>query len=207
MTLVVSAPDWTMRLLPDALAAAGVEPSGVLHVGAHHGEEVPIYLDCGFRRIGLVEPDPASRAVMARQQWHADPRVRVFPVACGTSPSPARWYRAGGDGAWNGLKPSDQHPPLEVIHVPVTTVADLQAQWPANVLVVDAQGTELDALASADLAPLDLIVVETHVDGQDGAHPAALATFAAGHGWRPAQVWDRGDGWTDTLLVPEGRNG
>jgi FkbM family methyltransferase len=199
--LVVSAPDWTMRLLPDVLAVYGVQPRGVLHVGAFHGEEVPIYFGCGFERVGLVEPDPDSRAFMDAQPWRTDPRIAVFPVACTSDASlPARFYRTEG-GAWNGLKPSRQHPPLGELDVPTATVAYLQAQFPVNVLVVDAQGTEMDVLASADLGPLELIVVETHVDGADGAHPAELAAFASEHGWRAAVVWDRGSGWTDTVLV------
>lgn len=209
---VVPAPDWTLKLLPDLLAELDVDPVAVLHVGAYHGEEVPIYLRCGFERIGLVEPDPDGYSFMTAQPWATDPRIKIYQVACAHRVplvnGLARFYRTEG-GAWNGLMPSATHRPLSEINVPVVPVSALQADlWVRsnlmpNVLVIDTQGTELDALASADLDALDMIVIETHEHGADGAHPRELARFADQCGWQPAVVLDRTGGWTDTVLVKE----
>lgn len=196
---VVAAPDWTLRLLPDLLAEFKVEPVAVLHVGAYHGEEVPIYLDAGFQRVALVEPDPDGYSFMLLQPWAADPRITVYPVACGKLGT-RRWYRTEG-GAWNGLKPSVMHPPLSEISVVTVPISSLQSYVFPNVLVVDTQGTELEALATAALGWLDMIIVETHEDGADGAHPDELGLWAESVGWQPVVVLDRTGGWTDTVLV------
>ena len=58
---------WTFELLPEALAELGIEAQSIMHVGAHKGEEVPIYQKCGFDQITLVEPDPVNAAVPARR--------------------------------------------------------------------------------------------------------------------------------------------
>lgn len=200
---VVSAPDWTLRLLPELLAEFNVEPISVLHVGAYHGEEVPIYLESGFQRIGLVEPDPDSYAYMKNQPWAKDPKIAMFPVACDPSyMGGVRELLLTDGGAWNSLKPSTSHPPLSRIWVGVVAISDLQYQIQPNVLVVDTQGTEMQALSTAELRVLDMIIVETQAEGLDGANPAELADFANRHDWRPVVVLDRSGGWTDTVLVP-----
>ncbi len=47
------------------VAAHGVMPRGVIHVGAHTGDEVPGYLAIGFRHVLLIEADPTLAAGLA----------------------------------------------------------------------------------------------------------------------------------------------
>lgn len=67
-----------LRLLLGHLA--GMENAGVLHVGAHRGEEVEAYLQAGFERIVLIEANPRLHEHLARE-FAADPRVRSFHCA------------------------------------------------------------------------------------------------------------------------------
>lgn len=196
----VTDPGWTFRLLPQALTALGVEPRGVLHVGAHHGEEVPTYLECGFTYITLVEPDEQNCAVIRGHDW-AD-KVRLYSVACGSEPAAAAPFYRARDTPFSGLAPHMRIGVAATLQVPVVRTSDVQHD--ANVLVVDTQGTEMDVLRAADLAPLDLVIVETQIRSPvaHGAYMPELTQWAREVGWVPRIQWHRERGWTDTLLTP-----
>lgn len=197
-------PGWTFRLLPDALHDLGVTPRGVIHVGAHHGEEVSTYLACGFESIVLVEPDPESCAVIAAQPWYD--RVTLVPAACAAAEAgDAATFHRSADSVFSGLIANPAHRLLAAFEVPAGPVSAIQAAHPANVLVVDTQGTEMDVLRSADLSSLDLVIVETQEAGPRsyGAYWPELVGWAAACGWVPAVQWTREQGWADTLLVRE----
>jgi FkbM family methyltransferase len=194
-------PEWTFRLLPEALTELGVEPRGVLHVGAHQGEEVPTYLACGFTAITLVEPDPGNCAVIRAQEWA--PRVRIFGVACGAEPlAAAPFYRTTANTVFSSLTPNLRVGETEAVEVPVVLTSALQDG--ANVLVVDTQGTEMQVLEGADPSRLDLIIVETqtrHPTSHGAYHPDLMA-WADEHGWVPRIKWQRHRQWSDLLLTP-----
>lgn len=199
----VDDPEWTFRLLPEALAELGVKPQGVLHVGAHHGEEVPIYLQSGFTSVTLVEADPDNCVVMAQQEWAS--HVRIFGVACGEeAAASAPFYRANST-VFSSLMPNLRVGVSATLEVPVVRTADLQDD--ANVLVVDTQGTEMEVLRGADPDRLDLVIVETQNRGPTayGAYQPELALWAAEHGWEPRIQWQRHRLWSDVLLTPRHR--
>jgi len=56
------------------------ENTGVIHVGAHQGEEVEAYLDAGFERVVLIEANPRLSEYLL-QRFADDVRVRVFNCA------------------------------------------------------------------------------------------------------------------------------
>lgn len=202
--MTFKATDWSFKLLPYALQQLNITPNAVIHIGAHWGQEVPMYLSCGFSWVTLVEPDPDACAKIKAQPWYSPDQVTLLQMAIAPEEGTAEFYQLGaGNGVWNGLKLNpDRGAVANIINVPTTRISTLQRNFKANVLVVDTQGTELEALATATLEPLDLIIVETQVDGVDGVHPVALHDWANQHGWTWTMIWDRTGGWTDTLLVP-----
>jgi FkbM family methyltransferase len=181
---------WTFVRLREALADLGYQPRHVLHVGAHLGQEVPHYFAAGIHRVTLVEPTPASVDYL---RSHALGAV-VLPVACGTTPGRAAMLSMGGDGCHNTLRAvvgegEGVHQPVGSVLVEVVTVASIQAD--ADMLVVDTQGTEVDVLASADLDPLGLVVVETQRTGHaEAAHLDDVTAHMAARGWEPVLMWD-----------------
>lgn len=196
----VTDPGWTFRLLPQALEALGVEPRHVLHVGAHHGEEVPTYLQCGFNTITLVEPDPDNCALMSQQEWAS--QVRVYGVACGSKTAMAAPFYRNAATPFSSLTPNLRRGHVTTTTVPVVRTSDLQTD--ANVLVVDTQGTEMDVLWGADLSRLELVIVETQTRAPTahGAYLPQLLHWAAENGWQRRIEWVRERSWSDTLLTP-----
>lgn len=187
---------WTFELLPDALAELGIEPRSVLHVGAHRGEEVPVYRRCGFGEITLVEPDPAN-VIFLRDTFDD---VAVIECAVGAQVGEAVLHRAG---VFSGLSADSAHPASDQVEVDVRPLRDIQALYPANVLVVDTQGTELEVLGSAELSAVDLIVVETQDLSRDlyaAFWPDAVEALGK-VGFIPAIRWEHENHFADSLFV------
>jgi FkbM family methyltransferase len=179
---------WSFRQLPQALAELGLAPKHVIHVGANLGQEVADYRRAGIERITLVEPDPDAAAALRA----AYPDLPVLEVACATTAGSAMLRRADDASVWSTLATTAlPHGKAVTSEVPVqvVTVADIQGD--ADMLVVDTQGTELDALMSADLTRLTLVVIETQNinSAQHAGYYPDVAAYMAGHGWVPALQW------------------
>jgi FkbM family methyltransferase len=189
---------WTFDLLPEALAELDIPAKSVLHVGAHRGEEVPVYRKCGFEQITLVEPDP-DNATFLRTDF---PDCAVVECAVGEQPGSATLHRAI-DSVFSGLKADAGMPTVGEVEVAVRPLRDVQAEHVANVLVVDTQGTELEALASADLGGVDLLVVETQELSREmyaAFWPDAVEALGK-VGFIPAIRWEHEAHFADTLFV------
>lgn len=164
------------------LDEVGLAAAGVVHVGAHRGQEVPVYRAAGFGLIRLVEPEPG----LARRLRDRFPDCDVREVACAARGGRRR-FNVANYRTWSSLYdiPSDQSivpgrrvEVRDVITVDVVRLATIQDG--CNVAVIDAQGAELDVLKGADLAALDLVIVET-------VEPSEV--------WRPALPRDVADEW------------
>lgn len=193
---------WSLRLIGDALEELRIRPDGVIHIGAHLGQEVPLYLGCGFGRITLVEPDPESCSAMAAQPWIEDPRIGIVNFACG--PAGRATFHRMPDGAFSGLAADQRMTETASFDVKVIPVSQVQRQAAGNVLVVDTQGTEIEALRTADLSTVDLVIVETQTDrrGSPGAYWPDLMAWCREVGWTPRIQWKRDERWSDLLLTP-----
>ncbi|MFJ6730000.1 FkbM family methyltransferase [Streptomyces sp. NPDC091281] len=176
--------------LPSLLPELGLRVQHVLHVGAHLGEEVPYYRQAGITSFTLVEPSPFA----AGRLRESVPEAIVIEAACGAR-------RGRGTLSVNAIRTSstlaEPHPDDRILNrvpVEVTTVAAI-APDSADMLVVDAQGLELDVLKGADdrLSRFTVVVCETcTVDDRTMAAPHdQVVAFMAAAGFRVATVWER----------------
>lgn len=192
---------WTFARFADACRDLGVKPRHVLHIGGHLGQEVEHYRAAGAERITYMEPTPANAETL--RQLGAD--VTVVEAAAGAEWGTALLADCGGDGAWNTVRRdigsgAGVHGPVtkEATRVDVIPAREVQAQalamgLAADVLVVDTQGTEVEVLASADLAApgLQLVIVETQASGHpEAAHVADVSAHMAARGWTPVLMWN-----------------
>lgn len=208
MTRIHLPPDqaWTFARLPDLLDDFAIPAGVVLHIGAHHGEEVPVYRQCGFSTIRLVEPDPANLAVL-EDRYGADEDIDLIAAAVvpAAHTGTATLHRAQRS-VWSGLRP---HPSATGETIEVRTVSLGVVQAGANLLVLDTQGSELDLLRAAYLADLHLVIVETTRRLGDGAafYDHAVTYMASQHWWVAEEWVHDNSGYTDTVFVraPEAR--
>lgn len=182
------------------LTVHGVGPRGIVHVGAHLGEEADTYRRLGFDPVTLVEPNPALAA-----QLRALPGVAVVEAACGIETGAAILHVTEAS-PFASLLPPLRRPVAGTVEVPVLRLADIVDET-TNVAVVDVQGAELDVVAGADLTHLDLLILETHTkvyyEGQPS--PGEVVEAMRERGWRRVgEYWHDGSGrCRDLAFIPE----
>jgi FkbM family methyltransferase len=190
-------PDDHVASIEHFLGALPFGPSGVVHVGAHEGQEVPSYLAAGCRRIVLVEANPEHCATL-RRRFADIPQLTVLEYAVSDTGWPAQLRlhaSRSGDTQSSSLlalkRFADAGTLRAVGTVPVIaiTLDELFARHgldPAGheLLVLDVQGAEARVLlgAAATLPRLRAVVCEVElIELYDGAalEEEIVATLAA----------------------------
>ncbi|MEO0513528.1 MAG: FkbM family methyltransferase [Planctomycetota bacterium] len=165
-----------VRKLVGRYAAGPVD--GVVHVGAHHGQEAATYDALGIERRVWVEPDPDSAAVL-RERVAAWGGGVVIEAGAGETPATLELHRYSGKaGAVEGVSNSllslgddagrswslEETETVAVRVDRLDTLLDeagspMAGRW---LLVVDTQGYERACLAGAErtLASSELVVCE-----------------------------------------------
>lgn len=183
----------TLVRLPELVAELGVDPAWLCHVGAHKGEELPLYRKIGFRRVTLVEPIPALAAQLVADH----PDVEVVQAACSDRSGTATLHVMARTNMSTLADPGPRDRVVAAVTVPVRRLDDIAPT--ANVAVIDAQGFEVQVLAGAPWASLDLIVVEacTVDDPTMAARYEDVAAVADQHGFVEVARWARDYAWVD----------
>lgn len=193
-------PRWEDQL-PQLIHRLGLATEGVVQVGAHVGQEVQALTRCGFRRLVMMEPN-ADHTAALRQQLHLHHRTAGLPEPCqGLPPREVVLAAAGRERGQLVLHVTeyDQQASLLVPLLPMAvvrqdTIAVLpvrEVQAGCNVLVVDAQGAELEVLAGTDLTRLQLAIIEgsTWARYSGGATLDSIGAYMRARGWRQVAAW------------------
>lgn len=149
------------------LALAGVVPRGIVHIGAHGGQELPEYLqllDDG--PILLVEPQPDLAEVLKKKS-RGHERVHVEQLAISDHDGSATLnvypqsqqsslLQAEGIGAPEGIT-------VTTSRLDTLLASPVHRQHDFNVCIIDTQGNESSVIkgASESLAKFDLVIIET----------------------------------------------
>lgn len=175
----------TVDPLADLLDAHGIERRGIVHVGAHLGQEVPVYQAAGFSPIVLVEPNPRLAAELRRMSG-----VTVFEAACAAHSGTRTLHITKHDKLSSLHKPVRRRAVVRKVEVHAVPLADL-IDASVNVAIIDAQGAELEVVAGAPLDRLDVLVIETFVQPKAGGAPGHAETVAMMRllGWRLVAAW------------------
>lgn len=195
----------------DILEGYGIEPRGIIHVGAHMGEEVPMYRRLGFDRIYLIEPGMEASRVLSGK-FSVDQDVTLW-LGTAIHDGPTQTVKLGSDGRTLGTYVGGDGELVSALPLRqlqgemwwgrVNPVRPSIPMFRPNVLVVDTQGTELDVIKSADLSMIDMIIVETRDPGTDA--PAAdfheVCAWLA-PGFAPVERWRHGQHvYSDVVFV------
>ena len=131
----------------------GVSPRGVIHVGAHEGQEAGDYDE--LKQL-YIEPIP-SLAKLLR-----DKGFDVLEVAISNYTGTSDFYITDFDQGSSLLLPLE-HSIKNKITVSVNTLENVVPDSSSyNCLVIDVQGEELGVLKGARLEKFDLIICETN---------------------------------------------
>ncbi|MFM9675776.1 FkbM family methyltransferase [Streptomyces brasiliscabiei] len=180
-----------MRALPALLKNLDFTPTELVHVGAHEGQEVPIYREAGIPNVTLVEPIPALAARLRAEY----PDAIVHECACGGEPGREQLHVMARTNLSTLQAPEAGDRVAEMIEVDVRRLDDLAPT--ADAAVIDAQGRELSVLVAAPWKTLRLAIVETcTVDDPTMAAPYEhVVSYMATHGFREVDRWVRDYDW------------
>jgi FkbM family methyltransferase len=160
--------------LPITLRRYHISNRGVIHVGAHEGQEFAHYERCGIKRQVWVEPQPD---VFSRLKTNLPtrPDVHALNFACGATAGRAQMHvLAGNEGQSNSLLEPKEHlrvfsefqksGTIEVDVVPLDDLLERNGLAPSDfsLLSMDTQGFELEVLKGAPrvVAAVDAVVTE-----------------------------------------------
>lgn len=183
--------EWILQSLGDV--------TGVLHVGAHTGEEADLYQRHGIDKVTWIEADPTLKGKLEANVAQF-PGHRVIMSAVGSHPHRGQFHRTSNAGASSSLKPLAEHSEIwpdvlvdSVDDIQVTTLDLLHNEHDFrghNLWVLDVQGSEVDALrgASTSLAIADYVLCEfTGPMYQRGSYLSDIDAFMTD--FTAATVW------------------
>jgi FkbM family methyltransferase len=149
---------------------------GIIHVGAYDGAEAPLYRALGLTRQLWIEPQTEMFSKLAAA-LPPSPDVHAIQAACGASNGMAKMTVMRGMFSSSLLRPKThltRHPEVAIegeIEVRIARLDDILRGIGAraddyNVLVMDAQGYELECLkgAEATAAALDIVISEVNAE-------------------------------------------
>jgi len=161
-------PRWIKFDAPTVLSTYDIHPNGILHVGAHRGQEVEEYVSRS-PRVMLIEPSDAAFSHLLAH-YGSTPGVTLVNAAAGSTTGPTLLYIASNDGQSSSLlRPLDH-----LIQVPSVTFNSaervdvirlddlLEPNHDCNFWVLDTQGSEHDVLqgGAASLRNVDFVFAE-----------------------------------------------
>lgn len=182
--------------------------TGVIHVGAHHGQEYEMYMqEFGQMPTHWFEPLSEAYSVL-RENIGAKPQVRTYKCALGPSRSVSKiWKDSGNDGQSSSLmKPKDhleQWPHIEFNQSEEVLVETLDSFRisDSNLIVIDAQGYELEVLKGSEetLKRMDHVFCEVNVTEIYEGCPSLddLDAFLSERGFHLREKWWTKSNWGD----------
>ena len=190
--------------------------TGVLHVGAHFGEEYLSYIENDITKVVFIEPIKENFQVLEDRFGSID-EVVLINKGAGSVRKKVNIYRSSNNLVSSSvLKPKrhlTQHP--DVLFDDGQTVIEidridnmLQDITPYNFMNVDVQGYELEVFKGAGilLDKIDFIMTEVNRDEvyEDCAQISEIDEYLLEYGFKRVETsWD-GDCWGDAFYVKEG---
>lgn len=150
-----------------------VRITGVIHIGAHFGEELRTYKREGIRNIAFIEPCKSSYEVLQRNTRNSN--CKLFNVALGASFCEGEMKTASHNlGQSNSLLTPEthlkQHPEVVfdgVEKVSIVTLDSLKFGTEYNMINMDVQGYELEVLKGGLETIKHIDIIYTEVNRED----------------------------------------
>ena len=126
--------------------------NGVVHIGAHYGEEIQEYVDNGIQKITVFEPLSLNFDILSKRLQNVNADIQGYQVALGSEKGSATMYLSSNEAQSSSiLKPKEhlEHHPYvtfdgtEEVEVDILDDYDVSN---ANFMNIDVQGYELEVL-------------------------------------------------------------
>lgn len=203
--------------LPNALSYFGIERKGIIHVGAHYGQEIAQYQKLQFKNIVAFEASKKNFDVLTSKV--SSEAAVLVNKALGPKPGFCDLnVETKNEGMSNSiLAPKlhlEQYPHItfnEVERVEMTTLDSWKSENAPdvdyNVICMDVQGFEFEVLlgSSETLKNVDCLVCEVNRAElyKDGAHVTEIDLYLRTYGLRRVMTNWEGQTWGDACYVHE----
>lgn len=157
----------------DSIQKYNMHVRGVIHVGAHYGQEYADYARAGVREVVFIEPCSKAFQVL-KDTFGSTPGVKLINSACGAEFGIATInVEQANQGMSNSLlKPAkhlEQYPSIQFTETEEVEVHPLDElmdgeEFRYNLLVMDVQGYELEVLKGAEFTLLHMDYIYTEVN-------------------------------------------
>ena len=143
---------------------------GIVHIGAHYGEEIQEYVDNGIQNISVFEPLSDNFNTLAQRLENINADIQGYQVALGSEKSTATMYLSSNEAQSSSiLKPKEHlehHPNVtfdgtEEVEVDLLDNFDIRG---ANFMNIDVQGYELEVFKGGQktLEQIDYVYCEVN---------------------------------------------
>ena len=185
---------------------------GVLHIGAHYGEENKVYDGLGIQHRVFVEPIESNFGRLL-ERTSGNPNIKYFNTALGNFVGVTQMWTSSNDNtSASVLKPKNHlqlHPHVkfgEKIEVKMDKLDNLDIdKTNYNFINIDVQGYELEVFKGGmeTLEGIDYIMAEINRDEvyEDCPHIDELKDFLSPYGFQLVE-WDwAGRQWGDGFFI------
>jgi len=187
---------------------------GVIHIGAHYGQEYADYLRAGIENMMFFEPVKSTYEKLLEVVVTTD-KVRAYNLALGNYTGKAEIFieKANNGQSCSLLEPGthlDSYPHIKFDHpkeeIGITTLDNIEFDMSQfNMLNIDIQGYELEALKGAveTLPFIDIIYTEINVGPvyKNCCVVGDLDAFLAAYGFERVLTHMAHKTWGDALYL------
>ena len=184
---------------------------GIIHIGAHFGQEIPDYIDCGIQDMVMFEPLEENFKVLAEKAKGLNANIVGHQVALGPEPGKTKMYVSDHNRISSSiLKPKvhlTHHPNVkfpETEEVEVNCLDNYDC-FNYNFINMDVQGYELEVLKGGKktLDQVDYVYCEVNRDEvyENNAFVEELDEFLAEYNMERVMTSWEGQIWGDALYV------
>ena len=186
---------------------------GIIHVGAHYGEEISEYIDNGIQDIILFEPLVENFDILSKKVKTLNANIEGYQVALGSKKGDATMYVSDNEKQSSSvLKPKvhlTHHPHVKfpsTEEVEVHLLDDYNSK-DYNFINMDVQGYELEVLkgGTKTLEHVDYVYCEVNRDEvyENNAYVEELDEFLSEYNMKRVETDWAGDIWGDALYIRE----
>lgn len=145
---------------------------GIVHIGAHYGEEIQEYVDNGIQKITVFEPLSKNFDVLSKRLQNVNADIEGYQVALGSKKGTAKMFLSSNDAQSSSILKPKQHLELhpdvsfdgtEEVEVSLLDEYDI---GDSNFINIDVQGYELEVFRGGKktLENIDYVYCEVNRD-------------------------------------------
>jgi FkbM family methyltransferase len=186
---------------------------GIIHIGAHRGQEIEEYVDNGIQDIIMFEPVSLNFSILEKRMMNINANISAYQVALGNEEKNVTMYLSDNDLISSSvLKPKvhlQLHPGVgfpgteEVEMKRLDSFSDETRNF--NFINMDVQGYELEVLKGGveTLSHIDYVYCEINRDElyEGNAFVEDLDSFLSGYNMERVETDWAGTLWGDALYV------